>query len=162
MLNAIYLYRAARFLYKIRLSFFSKIITALVFIIYSSKISYKTKIGKGTFFVYGGLGVLINEDSLIGEYCSIGVNSMIVGQGPFKNAPKIGNKVFIGPGAVIQGPVIIEDNVIIAPNSVVNKSVPQGAIVAGVPAKIVGWVKDLEYDIFKNEKVKDGHFPYLS
>lgn len=162
MINAIHLYRLARFFYKIKLSVLSKIITGIIFIVYSSKISYKTIIGNGTFFVYGGLGVLINENSIIGENCSIGVNSMIVGQGPYKNAPIIGNRVFIGPGAVIQGPVKIDDNVIIAPNSVVNKSIPNGAIVAGIPAKIVGWVNDLDYDIFKNEATKDGTRPYLS
>ena len=162
MINAIYFYKAARFFYKYRLTFISKAITLLIFLIYNSKSSYKTSIGDGTFFVYGGIGVLINEDAIIGRDCSIGVHTMIVGQGPYKNAPNIGNRVFIGPGAVIQGPVIIEDEVIIAPNCVVNRSVPKGAIVAGVPAKIVGWVKDLDYDIFKNETYKEGFFSFLS
>jgi serine O-acetyltransferase len=85
-----------------------------------------------------------------------------VGQGPYKNAPIIGNHVYIGPGAVIQGPVVIDDNVIIAPNCVVTKSVPQYAIVAGVPAKIIGDVRKLDYDIFKikNEnKIDSVYFP---
>ena len=75
--------------------------------------------------------------------------------------PIIGNRVYIGPGAVIQGPVIVDDNVIIAPNSVVTKSVPQYAIVAGIPAKIIGDVRKLEYDIFKNESWKEDTKEYL-
>ena len=67
----------------------------------------------------------------------------------------------MGPGAVIQGPVIIEDNVIIAPNAVVTKSVPKNAVVAGIPAKIIGWSDKLDYDIFADESWKEGTKPYL-
>lgn len=71
------------------------------------------------------------------------------------------NRIYVGPGAVIQGPVIIEDNVIIAPNAVVNKSIPKNAIVAGVPARIIGWSDKLDYDIFKNESWNNTIQPYL-
>lgn len=161
MINAIHFYRIAHFFYKHHLSFVSRVFTLIIFLVYNCKISYKTKIGKGTFLLYGGIGVLINTDAIIGEDCSIGVNSAIVGQGPYRYAPVVGNRVFIGPGAILQGPIIVEDNVIIAPNSVVNKSVPKGAIVAGVPAKIVGWVEELEYDIFKNEVWSEEHAEFL-
>ncbi|MBV5327481.1 MAG: hypothetical protein JZU65_07565, partial [Chlorobium sp.] len=76
---------------------------------------------------------------------------------PYKNVPTIGNKVWIGANSVIIGPVVIEDNVIISPNSFVNKSIPEGAIVGGIPAKIIGWVNDLQYDIFNNSKFKNGN-----
>ena len=89
------------------------------------------------------------------------MHAIIVGQGPYKNVAKIGNNVWIGPNVTIQGPVIIEDGVIIAPGSVVNKSVPLNAIVAGVPAKIIGYTTELEYDIMKNECYKEEHLPYL-
>ena len=120
------------------------------------------KIGKGTFFNHLGFGILINSSVEIGDNCKIGNNVSIVGQGPYKNAPKIGNRVYVGPGAVIQGPIIIDDDVIIAPNSVVNKSVPTKAIVAGIPAKVIGWVDQLDYDIFADEAWKEGYKPYMS
>ncbi len=161
MINAIHFYRIAHFFYKHHLSFVSRVFTLIIFLVYNCKISYKTKIGKGTFLLYGGMGVLINTDAVIGEGCSIGVNSSIVGQSPYRYAPVIGNRVFIGPGVILQGPIIVEDNVIVAPNSVVNKSVPKGAIVAGIPAKIVGWVDELEYDIFKNEVWSEEYAEFL-
>ncbi|MGL5110021.1 MAG: DapH/DapD/GlmU-related protein, partial [Vibrio ordalii] len=74
----------------------------------------------------------------------------------------IGDDVFLGPGCVIVGPVIIEDNVVVAPNSVVTKSVPKGAIVAGIPAKIIGNVSDLDYDILKNESYLDDTAPFMN
>ena len=63
---------------------------------------------------------------------------------------------------IIAGPVVIEDDVIIAGNSFVNRSVPQGAIVAGCPAKIIGWRKNLDYAIETNPKYKEGHMPFLT
>ena len=161
MINSIILYRFARWLYLNKVPLLPKIVTLLIFLVYNCKIPYKAEIGEGTFLVYGGIGCLINEDSKIGNNCSIGVGAKIVGKGPFKHGPQIGNKVFIGTGAVIQGPVIIEDNVIIAPNSVVTKSVRANSIVAGIPAKVIGNSAELDYDIFKNENYKDGFMPYL-
>lgn len=151
MINAIYLYRISRWLYLHHIPILPKLIMLLIFLCYNCSIPYKTRIGKGSAFSHGGMGVLINSAVEIGQQCRIGNNVSIVGQGPYKFVPKIGNQVFIGAGAVIQGPVIIEDHVIIAPNSVVNRSVHSYAIVAGVPAKVIGDTRKLNYDIFKNE-----------
>ena len=63
---------------------------------------------------------------------------------------------------IVAGPVIIEDNVFIAGNSFVDKSVPAGAIVAGTPATIIRWRKDLDYDIESNSKMKEGTMPYMT
>jgi hypothetical protein len=119
-------------------------------------------IGRGSFFNHAGIGVLINPKVVIGKNCKIGNNVSIVGQGPYKECPRIGNNVYIGSGAVIQSPVIIEDNVIVAPNAVVNKSVHTNMIVGGIPAKIIGDVTKLDYDIFANESWKEGHKPFLT
>lgn len=163
MLNAIKIYRLAHWLYTHHLPpLISKLLQLLIFLMYNCSVSYKTVIGKGTFFNHAGIGVLINPKVIIGNDCKIGNNVSIVGQGPYKLCPKIGNRVYIGPGAVIQGPVIIEDNVIIAPNAVVTKSIPAGKIVAGIPAKIIGDVSKLDYDIFANENWKEGTKPYMS
>lgn len=120
MINAIRLYRIARWLYLHHIPFLPKLLQLITF------------------------------------------NVSIVGQGPYKECPRIGNNVYIGSGVVIQGPVIIEDNVIIAPNAVVNKSVHTNMIVGGIPAKIIGDVTKLDYDIFANESWKEGHKPFLT
>lgn len=161
MLNVIYLYRIARWFYIHKIPIIPKLIQLVIFLCYACNIPYKCKIGKGTFFNHGGFSILINPDTTIGDNCKIGNSVSIIGQSPYKNAPSIGNNVYIGPNAIIQGPVIIEDNVIIAPQSLVNKSVPKNAIVAGIPAKIIGWSNKLDYNIFENESWKSGHKDFL-
>jgi acetyltransferase-like isoleucine patch superfamily enzyme len=52
----------------------------------------------------------------------------------------IGDNVFIGMNSLIIKSVTIGDNVVIGAGSVINKSIPKNAIVAGNPAKIIGYV----------------------
>ena len=50
--------------------------------------------------------------------------------------PRIGNNVYIGPGAVIDGDIEIADGIAIGANSFVNKSFTEPEItIAGCPAK---------------------------
>ncbi len=58
-------------------------------------------------------------------------------RGKRQGAPNIGNRVWIGPGAVIVGKVRIGDDSLIAPNSFVNFDVPDNSVVIGNPGKVV-------------------------
>lgn len=92
--------------------------------------------GKGLNLAHLGT-VVINAGANIGNYCRIHVGVNIgtsAGQG--NAAPKIGNNVYIGPGAKIFGPIEIADGVAIGANAVVNKSFLTPDIsIGGVPAK---------------------------
>ena len=50
---------------------------------------------------------------------------------------ELGNRVYVGAGAIIMPGVTIGDNVLIAAGSVVTKSIPSNVVVAGNPAKFV-------------------------
>lgn len=51
--------------------------------------------------------------------------------------PSIGDRVYIGPGAVLFGGIHIGDDCVIGANSVVDSDVPSGVTVAGAPARII-------------------------
>lgn len=59
-----------------------------------------------------------------------------------ENLPIIGNRVDIGCGACILGRVHIEDDAVVGANAVVIRDVPVGAVVAGVPAKVIRIVQN--------------------
>lgn len=54
------------------------------------------------------------------------------------------DNVFIGANSIILGPCKIGPNAIVAAGAVVNKDVPLGTIVGGVPAKIIGTFDELK------------------
>ncbi len=104
---------------------------------YGFQIPPNTRIGKGLYIGHRG-PVVINVRAEIGNNCTLG-HIVTIGQmnrGEKKGCPKIGNRVFIGAGAVIVGKIIIGDNVLIAPNAYVNFDVPSNSIVTGNPASI--------------------------
>jgi serine O-acetyltransferase len=105
---------------------------------YGFQIPKETKIGEGLFLGHFGT-VVINKDSIIGKNCNIahGVTIGQVNLGRFKGCPRIGDKVWIGTGAVLVGNIVIGNNVLIAPNSYVNFDVPENSLVIGNPAKII-------------------------
>jgi serine O-acetyltransferase len=157
----IHLYRLMFFFHNLKLYPVAKLLQALIFILFNSKVTGDTIIGKKTYFVCKGISVVLIPGTVIGNNCVIGLRFSTVRKFPYKDVPKIMDNVWCGPNCVVAGPVVIENDVIIGANSFVNKSVPAGAIVAGNPAEIIGWTKDLEYNIFDNPKYKEGTMPYL-
>jgi len=160
-MNLIHPFRIQRWFYTKNLILISKAVQLLIFLLYNSKITGDTEIGKGTYFVCKGICTVLVPGTIIGENCVIGLRFSTVRKFPFSKVPLIGNNVWFGPNVVIAGPVIIEDNVVVGANSFVNKSIPKGAIVAGNPAKIIGWRKDLDYDLNDNPKFKKGIAEFL-
>lgn len=161
MLDLMVLYRIANWCYRHKIPIIPMLCRLSMFMFHGSRIPAKTQIGKGTRFTARGMGVIMNGDEIIGENCQIGHHVKMLRKNPYKNCAHIGNNVYISSGAVIMGNVIIEDNVIIGANAVVTKSIPSGSIVGGIPAKIIGKVTDLDYDLFANDKYKEGFAPYL-
>ena len=108
---------------------------------YGIHINRKTVIGQGFYIGHYG-GIYIGEEcSCIGENCSIQQRVCIGEQ--TKTDPiseiKIGNRVWIGAHAKINGDVVIEDNVTVAAGAVIRgtKVVNQKNLVAGNPARTV-------------------------
>lgn len=138
MLNAYYFYLLSHWLHKKHIPLLPKLITLLIFLIYNSKIPASAVLGKGTRFGYGGIGVVVHARTVVGQNCTIGQQVTIGGgNSHYPGLPLIGDNVYISKGAIVFGGITIGNNVTIGANAVVNKPVPDNAIVAGVPAKII-------------------------
>jgi len=114
------------------------------------------RIGKGLYLAHYG-PILINGGVKIGDNCNLG-NQVIIGFGR-KNekagSPEIGNRVFVGPGAKIFGPVKIGNDAAIGANAVVTHDVPDRAVVGGIPAKIINYHGSFRY-IYYDSMYQDG------
>jgi len=113
---------------------------------YGISIPYITKIGSGFCIGHFG-GIVVNDQAVIGKNCTIahGVTLGKANRGKNKGYPTIGDNVYIGPGAKIVGNVKIGNNVAIGANCVVTKDVPDNAVVAGVPGKVISYKGSQDY-----------------
>jgi serine O-acetyltransferase len=98
------------------------------------------EVGEGLYIGHFG-SIIINGGSVIGKNCKISheVTLGTKGAGQGLGVPIIGDDVYIGAGAKVLGNIRVQDRAIIGANAVVVRDVPEGAIVVGVPAKIIGY-----------------------
>lgn len=85
---------------------------------------------------FGGIiinALRIGDDVIIRQNTTMGVASV----DDTDARPVIGNSVDIGVGACILGRVTVGDRAVIGANAVVIEDVPAGAVVGGVPAKLI-------------------------
>jgi acetyltransferase-like isoleucine patch superfamily enzyme len=71
------------------------------------------------------------------DHVVVDVERPIREQGIYKRDVRIGNNVWIGYGACILRGVSVGDNAIVGASAVVTRNVPDNAVVAGAPARIV-------------------------
>ncbi len=91
------------------------------------------------FFIDHGAGVVIGETAEIGRDVTLyhGVTLGGVSWNPGKRHPTLGDRVMVGAGAKILGPITIAADARVGANAVVVVDVPEGATIVGQPARIV-------------------------
>lgn len=95
-----------------------------------------TQIGPGLLIGHAG-GIVVNAAAVIGSNCNISHQVTIgVSRGRNAGTPKIGDRVYIGPGSVIIGNITIGDDAAIGANAVVTRDVPSGHTAVGNPANV--------------------------
>lgn len=91
-----------------------------------------------------GTGVVIGETAIVGDRVSIlqGVTLGGTGKDAGDRHPKIQEGVLIGAGATILGNIVVGRGAMVAAGSLVLKDVPAHSMVAGTPAKVVGYLEE--------------------
>ncbi|EGQ9294140.1 hypothetical protein BST55_12370 [Vibrio vulnificus] len=148
------LYKLSRFLFKRKLYYFSNKVDTFNKVINKCVIQGETNISDGFSLGYGGIGVVIHRNAIIGSNCTVSQN-VTIGRKKGKNegVPKIGNNVYIGANSVIFGNVSIGDNCIIGPCTLVNKSIPPNSIVAGNPFKLITRITKENYSEYSSYNI---------
>jgi serine O-acetyltransferase len=115
----------------------ARILTQLTRFLTGIEIHPGATIGR-RFFIDHGMGVVIGETTEIGDdvmlYHGVTLGGRTLQQ--VKRHPTIGNRVTIGAGAKVLGPVHVGDDSAIGANSVVTRDVPAESTATGIPAVI--------------------------
>ncbi|MEL6222890.1 MAG: serine O-acetyltransferase [Cyanobacteria bacterium J06627_8] len=137
-LQALVFHRFAHFLFRLHLPLIPRLISHLSRFITGIEIHPGAQIGMGVFIDHG-MGVVIGETAIIGDYCLIyqGVTLGGTGKETGKRHPTLGENVIVGAGAKVLGNLQIGSNVRIGAGSVVLRDVPADCTVVGVPGRIV-------------------------
>jgi len=137
-LHAIWNYRIAHWFWKYNIKLLARYFSHLGRFFYGIEIHPGATIGR-RFFIDHGMGVVIGETTEIGEDVLIyqGVVLGGVSHEKQKRHPTIGDKVVVGAGAILLGPITIGNEARIGAGSVVVRDVPDGATAVGVPGRII-------------------------
>lgn len=137
-LQALLFHRLAHWLHSIGIPFIPRFISHTARFLTGIEIHPGAIIGQGVFIDHG-MGVVIGETAIIGNYALIyqGVTLGGTGKQTGKRHPTVGENVVVGAGAKVLGNIQIGNNVRIGAGSVVLRDVPSDCTVVGVPGRIV-------------------------
>jgi serine O-acetyltransferase len=136
-------YRFGRWRYTIKsaiirkpFSLLYKVLNVLSEILTSVELPCEVALGRGVIIEHA-FDIVISGDAVLGDDVVLR-NGVTIGlrHRAFRGSPVIGNRVDIGAGAKILGPITIGDDVSIGANAVVLADVPANSIAVGIPARI--------------------------
>ena len=137
-LQALLFHRLAHRLYILDIPFIPRLISHIARFLTGIEIHPGATIGQAVFIDHG-MGVVIGETAIIGDYALIyqGVTLGGTGKESGKRHPTLGENVVVGAGAKVLGNIQVGNNVRIGAGSVVLRDVPSDSTVVGIPGRIV-------------------------
>jgi serine O-acetyltransferase len=150
--RAIYMARIPRPL-KIFLNLFSAALETWIEMTSNIHIPHSVSIGPGLCIPHIGY-IVVGSRTAVGSHCTLtqGVTIGHAGGGAKDKHqhPVIGDRVYIGPGAAIIGPVTVGDDALIGVGAVVTQSVPARAVMMGNPARVISFQGSFELIVYPN------------
>ena len=136
--QAVWLHRLAHWLWQHNRLFLGRLVAHINRWLTDVEIHPGARLGR-RLFIDHGMGVVIGETAEVGDDVLMYQGVVLGGTSleKVKRHPTIGDKVVIGAGAMVLGPITVGDNAKIGAGSVVVRPVPAGATVVGVAAHVV-------------------------
>lgn len=121
------------------------------------------KIGEGILLDHG-TGVVIGETAVVGNRVSLmqGVTLGGTGKEIGDRHPKVGQGALIGARATILGNIKIGEGAMIAAGSLVLKDVSPHSMMAGIPAKVIGYVDEQDPSLTMKHDASKGFFENIA
>jgi serine O-acetyltransferase len=134
-IHAVVLHRFNHWFWNHRLFWLGRLFSHIARWLTGIEIHPAAKLGRRVFIDHG-IGVVIGETAEVGDDCTLyhGVTLGGISLESGKRHPSLGQRVVVGAGAKILGPITIGDNARIGSNSVVTKAVSNDITVVGIPA----------------------------
>jgi serine O-acetyltransferase len=136
----IVLYRCSRSALLNNLPAVANLLSYLNQIMFGLEISPRCAIGPGIFFPHTSGTVIgaskIGKDATIFQGVTLGARQIDMNY-DLALRPELGDYVVVGAGAKVLGGIALGDNVKVGANSVLLRSIPANATVAGIPAREV-------------------------
>jgi serine O-acetyltransferase len=125
----------------------------LVEVYAGASLSTQARIGRGLYI--GHFGSIFIGASVIGENCTLSheVTIGVAGRSDERGLPTIGDRMFIGAGAKIIGPITVGNDVAVGANAVVMMDLPDCAVAAGIPAKIISYKGSFDFVLYENMEI---------
>ncbi|HLW27491.1 MAG TPA: serine O-acetyltransferase [Kiloniellales bacterium] len=143
--QAVLFYRLAHACWRRKLYLLGRMISQFARWVTGIEIHPGAKIGE-RFFIDHGMGVVIGETAIVGDDVTLYHGVTLGGVAPSvdsdsqrdqKRHPTLEDRVIVGSGAQILGPIVVGRCARVGANAVVTKPVPEKATVVGIPARPV-------------------------
>ncbi|MDY7022307.1 MAG: serine O-acetyltransferase [Cyanobacteriota bacterium] len=137
-LHALAIHRISHWMYHRNFPFLPRFLSHLGRFFTGIEIHPGATFGKGVFIDHG-MGVVVGETAIVGDYCLIYQNATLGGTGKEsgKRHPTLGNNVVVGAGAKVLGNITIGHHVRVGAGSIVLNEVPDDCTVVGIPGRVI-------------------------
>src|SRR5689334_22594623 len=127
----------AHWLWKMRIPLLPRLLALFNRVVFAVQLPAETVVGRDVQLSYSGLGTVIHARAVIGDRVVIGPGVVVGGRSGLYEVPVIEDDVQLGVGAKVLGPIRVGRGAIVGANAVVLHDVPPGAVMVGVPARVL-------------------------